>query len=53
MLIDVGWMITSVIAIVGFTLNGAPWLAISYLGVFLYALGNYVEHKLKGTKYDY
>lgn len=53
MLIDICWVIVSVGAGLGFLHIGQPWHALAWAGVAGYALQNWLEHRLKGSKYDY
>lgn len=53
MVIDLCWTVVSVVTAGLCLWNLLPWWALAWAGVASYALTNYFENKLKGSKFDY
>lgn len=51
-MVDIFWMVVSAMWVLTCWYND-PWQAIAWAMVFMYALINRVERRLKGSKYDY
>jgi hypothetical protein len=53
MFIDIMWASGAIIGMVGALLDSRYLAAFVWFGIFVYALLNFSERRLKGSKYDY
>lgn len=53
MWLDLAWTIGGLIGMVGAFMDGRYLATFVWFGIAMYAFSNFVERKLKGSKYDY